>query len=764
MIGQYRIEQLIGRGGMGEVYLAVDEVIGREVAIKVVRGDFGHDPEAVTELRSRLLKEARAAGVLTHPGIITIYQAGQQDDLLFIAMEFIHGCSLEKLITDSPVPARLAMHVLFEAASALDFAHARGVLHRDVKPSNILLDRAGRVKLCDFGIAKWLTAQQATASIYLLGSPNYMAPEQASGEPLSAAADQYSLGVVAFELLSGCRPFSAETLPALLHCHISTPPPVEPLLAAGVPREAVAAILRALAKTPEQRFPSCLAFVESLAAAWPASTWPQEGEPGTGFDAIRCSCKFCLAGTWNPAPSAPQEAAVRARPAGMQRSPEVPPVPEFQPAPEAGSPAAGASRPAGRPWRRAAPWIFAGLALFAVVLAIRLLPSRNPSSPADPADNTEIRRDGVLEESGSALPLPGGRAAAGNQYQRSASLPTDAGPARHPEADASRLSSSKGPVPRSLAADTAGSDSPFALQSDAPWPTASGNASRTSICLAPGMGRGAIAWKVSLPGAVRGSPVVDKDGNVYVATTSPTLHAIADGIVRWSAGLPAPPASGPDILRSGRLSIRLQDGSRWYARPDGRLEAGPPSAGVPERWAVDGFQRVYYFEGNTLLRLHASDWSQEFEETSEFAPVIDASGNIVVAFRSGRLRAIRENGSLSWQAVVPARITSPPALLPDGSLVFGTLEGQLYCIRAGAVLWRQSLGAALLAGVAVSADGTFYAPALNGVIHAFRADGTPLWKLSTGSEFRAAPALDAAGRLLVGTAARQLLCIADVNP
>jgi serine/threonine protein kinase len=267
-IGPYIVEAELGRGAMGIVYRARDPLIGREVAVKVVNLAAASGPHEQQMLRDRMIREAMAAGTLSHPGIVTVYHAGELPWGVFIAMELVDGQPLDRLLEQDKCPRDLVLPILSQLAAALDYAHARGVIHRDVKPSNVLLGRDGRVRLCDFGIAKLLTAPSATASAGLvLGTPNYMAPEQILGEPVTAQTDQYALAVLAYELLTGQRPFVADTLPLLFRKIADDPPPPAHQIDPGLPAAVSLVLAKALSKDPQLRYPDCSRFVSALQQA-----------------------------------------------------------------------------------------------------------------------------------------------------------------------------------------------------------------------------------------------------------------------------------------------------------------------------------------------------------------------------------------------------------------------------------------------------------------------------------------------------------------
>jgi len=248
-LGHYRLDQLLGRGGMGLVYRATDTRLGRTVAIKLLR------PEVATaEAQRRFLREARAASALRHPNIVTVHDVGREDGRDFLVMEFVDGQTVAQRLRAGPMPFDEAMNCAIQVAAALEVAHAAGVLHRDLKPQNVMLDSSGAVKVVDFGLAKLPTRQGAAESLEtnigaVIGTAAYMSPEQAAGSSAAAASDLFSLGALLYEMLSGRRAFegssTAVTLAAVLRDH---PPPL--------PSPAWSAIARCLEKHPERRFAS----------------------------------------------------------------------------------------------------------------------------------------------------------------------------------------------------------------------------------------------------------------------------------------------------------------------------------------------------------------------------------------------------------------------------------------------------------------------------------------------------------------------------
>ena len=217
-IGRYLVMEELGRGAMGIVYDAIDPLIGRKVAIKVIHIESFADAGKAQFLRERLFHEARSVGKLFHRGIVLVFDVGQTGDLAFIAMERVEGPSLYQVLSSrGRLPLAKALDILRQAADALDYAHRNGVVHRDIKPANIMLERGDVVKIGDFGIAKITSAEHLTLSGAVIGTPSYMSPEQLEQLPSTAMSDQFSLAVVAFEMLTGRKPFRSDSLPALTH-------------------------------------------------------------------------------------------------------------------------------------------------------------------------------------------------------------------------------------------------------------------------------------------------------------------------------------------------------------------------------------------------------------------------------------------------------------------------------------------------------------------------------------------------------------------
>ena len=267
-IGRYQIVKELGHGAMGVVYQAVDPTIGRQVAIKTIRLVDVDDPDERAKLRERLFREARSAGILSHPGIVTIYDMEERGDIAFIAMEFVDGPTLDQLLSSKqPITPERLINILRQTAAALDYAHAKGIVHRDIKPANIMMASDGAVKITDFGIAKVTTSQQYTQTGTILGTPNYMSPEQVQGLAVTGRTDQFSLAVIAFEMLTGERPFTGEHLTTVVYKIVAEDPPPVQRLNPTLGPQIDAALKRALLKKPEVRYDLCIEFINALDTA-----------------------------------------------------------------------------------------------------------------------------------------------------------------------------------------------------------------------------------------------------------------------------------------------------------------------------------------------------------------------------------------------------------------------------------------------------------------------------------------------------------------
>ena len=260
-VGKYELTDLLGQGAMGVVYRALDPMLHRYVALKLMSQGIAAD----AALRDRFMREARSAGSLQHPNIITIFDFGEAEGHLYIAMEYVEGADLSELIErQDPLPLPGKLDILIDVLRALDYAHERRVVHRDIKPANIRVSVDGRAKLMDFGIAR-LESSELTKSGMLIGTPHYMSPEQVSGGEISGSTDVFAMGVVMYEFLTYERAFGGDSLTAVLYQVVSAEPPRFSDVAPTVPPQLQAIVQKAMAKDPAARYSSAGAMAQDLA-------------------------------------------------------------------------------------------------------------------------------------------------------------------------------------------------------------------------------------------------------------------------------------------------------------------------------------------------------------------------------------------------------------------------------------------------------------------------------------------------------------------
>jgi serine/threonine protein kinase len=272
--GGYTIESLLGRGGMGAVYLATHERLARKVALKVISPELAHDED----FRARFLRESQLAASLEHPNLIPIYDADEIDGVLFLAMRYVDGPSLQALLrTRGTLLPEETLHVTEQIGGALDAAHEGGLVHRDVKPANILIAEPGKhAYLCDFGLARHTSSHGMTRTGIFLGSIDYCAPEQIQGTPVDGRADVYSLGCVVFHCLTGQPPYRRETEFAVLNAHINDPPPAVSTLRPDLPKGIDGVIVTAMAKHRDVRFATAGELAGALRTALGGEAMPAD--------------------------------------------------------------------------------------------------------------------------------------------------------------------------------------------------------------------------------------------------------------------------------------------------------------------------------------------------------------------------------------------------------------------------------------------------------------------------------------------------------
>ncbi|MFB7249567.1 Stk1 family PASTA domain-containing Ser/Thr kinase [Microbacterium sp. NPDC056234] len=373
LAGRYRVDQLIGHGGMAKVHRGYDLTLGRDVAIKILDPELARD----TAFRTRFRLEAQAASRMSHPSIVRVFDAGEDDSAAqpvpYIVMELVEGTLLKAIIADGPVPAEDAVRYVDGILEALEYSHKAGVIHRDIKPGNVMVTPKGRVKVMDFGIARAVSDSSSTVAetTQIIGTAAYFSPEQAKGEPVDARTDLYSTGVVLYELLTGRQPFRGDSPVAVAYQHVSETPMPPTEVNELSPGALDPIVLRALAKDPYQRYPDAVSFRSALDTAFGGKA-PSKKQIGALTSEL-----------YGPSPRAAQETARTLRQLSsdttMTRTQSGPPV----------------------------AWIWAGVALLAVLLASVLFwvvtvqgPSVESSSRTVPdlVDVSSERAQEALEE------------------------------------------------------------------------------------------------------------------------------------------------------------------------------------------------------------------------------------------------------------------------------------------------------------------------------------------------------------------------------
>lgn len=331
LAGRYEVRSLIGRGGMAEVHLGFDTRLSRVVAIKMLRRDLAQD----SIFQARFRREAQSAASLNHPNIVAVYDTGEEiiEDATgrsiavpYIVMEYVEGHTVKDLISDgTAVPINEAIEIVSGVLSALQYSHANHLVHRDIKPGNIMLTSDGKVKVMDFGIARALTDSQATMTQTnaVVGTAQYLSPEQARGETVDARSDLYSTGVVLFELLTGRPPFKGDSAVAVAYQHVEQIPPTPSSILSDIPDSLDRVVLKSLAKNREDRYPSATAMLADLqrvaqgldVGAPPTDSWATEVLPAAGLASARTAATTQMAAVPSHAPAAAMAATSTSLPA-----------------------------------------------------------------------------------------------------------------------------------------------------------------------------------------------------------------------------------------------------------------------------------------------------------------------------------------------------------------------------------------------------------------------------------------------------------------
>lgn len=427
-LGKYLIEAELGRGGMGVVYRAHQPSLERTVAIKLLSTDLIGDPDGVRRFRL----EAKSVAKLNHPNIVQVYDIEEEENLLYLVMEFVDGESLDGVISKEALPESRCLKIVAEIADALHYAHEKGIVHRDVKPANVLMTSEGRVKVADFGLAYLIDREGGvTRTGFLVGSPNYMSPEQATGQKIDRRSDIYSLGVVLFRMLTGRVPFVAESSHAVLFMQVQQEPPDPREMNRSISLVTRGLVLKALNKKPEARFQTMAEFRDALLRQAAALTAGIQGEisleagspilGGAGAHGAHLPPHAEPPGGITMPPVEPTKATAQiAAPA-----PEPPPAPAPVPAPRPSRP----PRPAPPPRSPVLPIVLAAVGLFVLGFGGALLwKSGLLPGPAKPAIPTPAPLPTAPPTPVAVTPVPTPEATAGT-----APTPALPGPTAVPE-------------------------------------------------------------------------------------------------------------------------------------------------------------------------------------------------------------------------------------------------------------------------------------------------------------------------------------------
>ena len=730
VIAGYRLEKKIGSGGMAMVFLARDKRLHRWVALKVL-------PPALTwdeSVRQRFIQESQAAAAVDDPHIIPVYDAGEVHGVLFIAMRYVAGGDVRDLLArERQIPAARVAAIVSAVASALDAAHAAGLVHRDVKPANILLDtrpgRADHVYLSDFGLSKGAFAASVvhTRSGQFVGTPDYTAPEQIQGHPVTGQTDQYGLACTAFELLCGEPVYPRGLGVAIIHAHLSEPVPSLRSRRPGLPAAADAVLARALAKAPAERYASCEEFAAALrqGLGLPATG---SGPPSAAVTAAPATPAVAPA---SPVPSSPAPAS----PAGIIPAPATPagssPVPVTEaPAAVTGSPTAD---------QQPAP----------SALAPVTEPGRVPAAIQAGATGTlppghQVSRRGLLVAGLAAVPVvaagagavawtalrgsgngsrqSGRSGGAGHELRWQARVPSVAAPILSADGDLVVIAGGGGYLVRALNASD-GRVRWIATMRGGTILGMEAHSSAVYVGLEPRAPRPFRALRPSDGSALWTAPfttflgLATTPGSVYFGTSKLAALSSSDGSVRWDVR--APVMSNP-VAHGGSLYVLLADHPQ------------PPS---------------------TLRAIRTADGTQLWESPGPVTGLIATDGSVICAFeipgpgasQPGRLWAWRaSDGKQLW--VSPRhQVFGLPAVL--GGVIYAVRDdGTMIAFRPAdrVKLWSRPVDAQIIPAASKS---VVYAGDPSGGLLALRAaDGQLLWK--SGSRFTAGPIV-AAGSVYV---------------
>ena len=528
ILGKYEVKRTLGKGAMGTVYEGWDPIIARRVAIKTVRIPDTHDDPETEEALARFRREAQAAGRLTHPNIVGVFDYGETGDIAYIVMEYVDGPSVKSLVDKHErfgLPETL--RIMTDLLNGLQFSHARGVVHRDIKPANIMLTSEGQGKIADFGIAR-IESSSMTQAGTVLGTPAYMSPEQFMGQVVDARTDIYSSGVVLYQLLTGERPFEGG-MSAIMHKALNTDPPLPSQMSVTCPTAFDGIVRKAMAKRPEERFQSAAAFLEAVQAA--AAGKPLPGMPVAEVDEAEATMV---------APSARRAAAPAAPALGAA------PAARAASAGPAGRAAAAASVSAAAPAagkRSSMPMIAAAVVVLLVLAGggawFFLLRGRAPA-PVSAAAQNAAPVSPTAQNAGPTAPAAGPSTVAKNE-------PTPTAPP-----------ASTAPAPGSSAGSTAGSTAPAPGSTEpAPGSTTGVGNGQPPAAAGQAAPTGQAASTAQVPPAAQQAATTPAPTTPAPTTLAPTAPAASTG----SAPATAPvqlASAGLDTLRQQISALTLK--------------------------------------------------------------------------------------------------------------------------------------------------------------------------------------------------------------
>jgi serine/threonine-protein kinase len=751
LLAGYRLEAQVGTGGMAVVFRARDQRLGRLVALKILAPTLTADPA----FRHRFIAESRAAAVVDDPHIIPIYEAGEADGVLFIAMRFVPGGDLLRVLgREGPLPPDRAAGFISPVASALGAAHAAGLVHRDVKPANILVDaRPGRpdhLYLSDFGVSKGAASVSLTGPGQFLGTPDYSAPEQIQGQAVDGRTDQYALACVAYQLLTGSVPFERDQGMAVLLAHLSAPPPSLSSRRPTLPAAADQVLARALAKAPEKRYESCEDFAGALREALGLAPYHPRGRSSAP--------DHPLTRTASPPPGMPGAAAASLAADAIPLVTLTAPSPAYSAAGQAyARPDAGLTAPPGGGEQRAVPSPHG-----AHRRAATGGPGPGRKTPRAPRPGRAIRHRSVIIAATAIGIVVIGLVVAISAI--SGTPHGTAGPRSSGTPDRSASPHASSP-PGSLRwiYTTAGQVGPSPAAAGGTVYVSSSDGSVSKV-YALDAATGQVRWAYTAASGVDAGPVV-AGGTVYVSSGDGKVYALdaATGQVRWAytaaSGVVAGPAvAGGTVYVGINVSIGV---SKVYAldAATGQVRWAYTAAGGLSRLAVAGgtvYVGIYGGSDGKVYALDAATGRVRWAYTTVFVDAeAVAGGTVYINGGDGKLYALdAATGRVRWAYFVASGgVDAGPAVAGGTVYVGDGDDGKVYALDAatGRVRWAYT-AAGGVSSLAV-ADGTVYLGIYGGgdvgkVYALDAATGRVRWAHTTG--FVAAGPTVAGGTVYVG--------------